>query len=49
MKRFAEAGDPPVVIPVVGVAADDHVALVVPAAEGGPNCNVWNAIHATAP
>ena len=29
MKRFAKPGEPPVVIPVVVVAVDIHVALVV--------------------
>ena len=29
MKRVAEAGKPPVVVPVVVVAVDVHVALVV--------------------
>jgi hypothetical protein len=29
MKRVAETGEPPVVIPVVVVAVDVHVALVV--------------------
>lgn len=33
MKRFADAGEPPVVIPVVVVAVDVHVALVVPPVE----------------
>ncbi len=37
MKRVAEAGKPPVVIPVVVVAVDVHVALVVPVVEGGSN------------
>ena len=35
MKRVAEAGEPPVVVPVIVVAVDVHVALVVPAVEGG--------------
>lgn len=34
MKRFAKAREPPVVVPVVVVAVDVHVALVVPAVEG---------------
>jgi len=34
MKRVARAGKPPVVIPVVVVAADAHNAPTVPAAEG---------------
>ena len=37
MKRVAEAGKPPVVVPVFGVAVDVQVALVVPAVEGGHN------------
>ena len=36
MKRVAETGEPPVVIPVVIVAVDVHVALiVVPPVERG--------------
>ena len=35
MKRVAEASDPPVVIPVIVVAVDVHVALVVPPVERG--------------
>jgi len=36
MKRFADAREPPVVVPVVVVAVDVHVALViVPAIERG--------------
>ena len=36
MKRVANAPDPPVVIPVIVVAIDVHVALVVvPPVEGG--------------
>ena len=36
MKRVAETGEPPVVIPVVIVAVDVHVALiVVPLVERG--------------
>ncbi len=34
MKRVAQAGEPPVVIPVVVVLIDVHVALVVPPIEG---------------
>ena len=33
MKRFADAGEPPVVVPVVVVAVHVHVALVVPLVE----------------
>jgi len=33
MKRFAETGKPPIVVPVVVVAVDVHVALVVPTVE----------------
>lgn len=35
MKRIAKARKPPVVIPVIVVAIDIHIALVVPAVEGG--------------
>jgi len=35
IKRVADAGEPPVVIPVVVVAVDVHVALVVPPVERG--------------
>ena len=45
MKRFADAREPPIVVPVVVIAIDVHVALVVPAVEGGNI--VQNAIHAT--
>lgn len=34
MKRVAQTGEPPVVVPVVVVTVDVHVALVVPAVEG---------------
>ncbi len=34
MKRIANAGEEPVVIPVVVVAVDVHVTLVVPPVEG---------------
>lgn len=44
MKRVAEAGKPPVVIPVVFVAIDVHVALVIPAVEGG-NCVMCHPYH----
>lgn len=37
MKIFAGAGEPPVVIPVLGIAVDVHVALVIPAIKGDPN------------
>ena len=33
MKRVADAPDPPVVIPIVVVAVDVHVVLVIPAVE----------------
>lgn len=33
MKRFSEAGEPPVVVPIVVVAVDVHLALGVPAVE----------------
>ena len=45
MKRVAEASKPPVVIPVVVVAVDVHIALVViPAVEGGNcvRCHPWH-------
>lgn len=35
MKRVTKAGKPPVVIPVVVVAVDVHVALVIPVVERG--------------
>ncbi len=35
MKRVAQASEPPVVIPVVVVAVDIHVTLVVPPVERG--------------
>ena len=37
MKRVADAGDPPIVIPVIVVAIDVHIALIVPAVESGLN------------
>jgi hypothetical protein len=39
MKRVSDAGKPPVVVPVVVVAVDVHVALVVPAVERGKLCD----------
>lgn len=45
MKRFAEAGEPPVVIPVIGVAVNVHVALVVPAVEGDLNVMKRHQYH----
>ena len=47
MKRVAEASDPPVVIPVIVVAVDVHVALVVPAVKRGHS--VWDAFITTIP
>ena len=35
MKRSAQASEPPVVIPVIVVAVDVHLALVIPAVERG--------------
>ena len=35
MKRVVKAGEPPVVVPIVVVAVDVHLALVVPAVERG--------------
>ena len=35
MKRVANTGEPPVVVPVVVVAVDVHLALVVPTVERG--------------
>ena len=35
MKRVAHASKPPVVVPVVVVAVDVHLALVVPTVERG--------------
>ncbi len=41
MKRFAKAGKPPVVVPVILIAVDVHVALVVvPAVESGLSCKI---------
>jgi hypothetical protein len=33
MKKIAETREPPVVIPLIVVAVDIHVALVIPAVE----------------
>jgi len=51
MKRVAAPGEPPVVVPVIVVAVDVHVALVIGAVEGGvcgapsmplpPECSRW--------
>ncbi len=38
MKRVAKAGEPPVVIPVIVVAVDVHVPLVIPPVERGEPC-----------
>ena len=46
MKRVADAREPPVVIPLVVVAVDVHVALVVPPVEGGRI--VRGVLHTTA-
>jgi hypothetical protein len=35
MKRVAKTGKPPVVVPVVVVAVDVHIALVIPPVERG--------------
>jgi hypothetical protein len=48
MKRFAHTREPPVVIPIVVVAVDVDVPLIVPAIEGGERC-VQNVAHSTAP
>ena len=40
MKRLADAGEQPVVVPVVVVAVDVHVALVVPTVERGEMCRI---------
>ena len=37
MKTVAAAREPPVVVPVIVVAVDVHVALVIPAVERGRN------------
>jgi hypothetical protein len=34
MKRVAQTSEPPVVVPVVVVTVDVHIALIVPAVEG---------------
>jgi|GEM_PF-1840006 len=46
MKRVAEASEPPIVVPIVVVAVNVHVALVVRAVEDRIAC-VRNAIRAT--
>ena len=46
MKRVSDARERPVIVPVVVVAVHVHVALVVPAVEGG--CIVRNIIRTTA-
>jgi hypothetical protein len=46
MMRVANPNEPPIVIPVVVVAVDIHVALVIPTVERGEN--VWVAILVTA-
>lgn len=38
MKKFADAGEPPVAIPVVVVHVDVHVTLVIPPVERGEMC-----------
>ncbi|KKR41614.1 MAG: hypothetical protein UT78_C0023G0005 [Candidatus Nomurabacteria bacterium GW2011_GWF2_40_12] len=45
MKRVADASEPPVVIPVVVVAVDVHVALVVPVIERGIVCTGYHLFH----
>jgi hypothetical protein len=35
MKRVAQASKPPVVVPVIVVAVDVHVAIVIPPIESG--------------
>ena len=35
MKKFAKASEPPVIVPIVVVLVDVHVALVIPAVERG--------------
>ena len=45
MKRVADASEPPVVIPVVVVAVDVHVALVIPAVERGIVCIEYHLFH----
>ena len=47
MKRVAHASKPPVVVPVVVVAVDVHLALVVPTVERGEI--VRDTIYATTP
>ena len=46
MKRVADAGEPPVVVPVVVVAVDIHLALAVPVVERG---ELYGASSATPP
>ena len=46
MKRVAQAGKPPVVIPVVVVAVDVHITLaVVPPVESGQYCTKRRPCH----
>ena len=40
MKRIAHASEPPVVIPVIVVAVDIHIALAVPPVERGESWSV---------
>ncbi len=46
MKRVSDTGEDPVVVPVVVVAVDVHVALAIPAVERGVTC-VRDAIFST--
>ncbi len=48
MKRVANTGKPPVIVPVVVVAIDVHLALVIPAVEIRIAI-VQNAIFTTTP
>ena len=45
IKRVADAAEPPVVIPIVVVPVDIHVALVVPTVEGGQFCIKRHLCH----
>lgn len=40
MKRVANAREPPVVVPVIVVAVDVQVALVIPPLERGELCKI---------
>ena len=45
MKIVATASKPPVVIPLVVVAVDIHITLVIPTVEGRPHCMGHHPYH----